>query len=352
MNLVKLARRTFLAGLGTVLALLFGTKRGVGIMLGNDLEAKKLPEDQKLFDVIVIGGSFAGLSAALQIARTRRQVLVIDGGKPRNRFASRTYGFLGQDGKEITQTIQTARKQLLAYPTAHFIEGKAIGAERHDDDLFSIALNSKKTFQSKRIILATGVSDRLPEIPGLAERWGKTVNQCPYCHGYELAGETWGVLYTGEASLHQAKLMPDWSDKVILFANGSDKIQADERANLISHKITIEDTPIESIEGEDVSICNIRLQNQKVVSLKALFLITRSAIDNPIVTQLGCELEDATFGKMIKTNNLKETTVKGVFAAGDVARPIHNATWAASDGVSAGIFTHQSLVVGINPYQD
>ena len=350
MNLVKLARRTFLAGLGTVLALLFSTKREVGIMLGKDLQIKKSPKDQKLFDVIVIGGSFAGLSAALQIARTRRQVLVIDGGKPRNRFAERTHGFLGQDGKEITQTIQTAREQFLAYPTARFVEGKAIGAKRHHDDLFSIVLNSEKTFQSKRIILATGVSDRLPEIPGLAERWGKTVNQCPYCHGYELAGGTWGVLYTGEASLHQTKLMQDWSDKVILFANGSDEIG--DRASLTSHKIIIEDTPIESIEGEDVSICNIILQNQKVVPLKALFLITRSAIDNPIVTQLGCELEDAPFGKMIKTNNLKETTVKGVFAAGDVARPIHNATWAASDGVSAGIFTHQSLVVGINPYQD
>ncbi|MEM6614379.1 MAG: NAD(P)/FAD-dependent oxidoreductase, partial [Cyanobacteria bacterium P01_C01_bin.72] len=228
---------TFLTGLGTALALLFGTERGVGIMIEKDLEAKKLPKDQKLLDVIVIGGSFAGLSAALQIARTRRQVFVIDGGNPRNRFASHTHGFLGQDGQEITQTIQTARKQLLEYPTAHFVEGKAIHAERHDDDLFSIVLNSERTFQSRRIILATGVSDRLPEIPGLTERWGKTVNQCPYCHGYELAGGTWGVLYTGEASLHQAKLMQDWSDKVIFFSNGSDGIG--DRASLISNKITI-----------------------------------------------------------------------------------------------------------------
>lgn len=351
MNLVKLARRTFFTWLGTVLTLLFYAKRGLGTMIENDMEAKNLSTNQKSFDVIVIGGSFAGLSAALQIARTRRQVLVIDAGKPRNRFALHTHGFLGQDGKEITQTIQTARKQLLEYPTAHLIEGKVIRAERHDNDSFSIVLNSGTKFQSKRIILATGVVDFLPEIPGLTERWGKTVNQCPYCHGYELAGGTWGVLYTGEASLHQAKLMQDWSDKVILFANGSNRISSEDRASLTSHEITIEDTPIESIEGENVSVCNVRLQNQKLVPLKALFLITRSSIDNPIISQLGCELEDAPFGQMIKTNNLKETTVKGVFAAGDVARPIHNATWAASDGVSAGIFTHQSLIVGINPYQ-
>lgn len=197
-----------------------------------------------------------------------------------------------------------------------------------------------------------GVVDRLPEIPGLSERWGKTVNQCPYCHGYELADGTWGVLYTGGALLHQAKLMKDWSDKVILFANGAEQIGNDKRNSLISHEISIEDVPIKAIEGEDTSLCTIRLQNQKIVRIKALFLITRSSIDNPIISQLGCELEDTPFGQMIKTNNLKETTIKGVFAAGDLARPIHNATWAASDGVSAGIFTHQSLLVEINPYQN
>lgn len=196
-----------------------------------------------------------------------------------------------------------------------------------------------------------GVVDHLPEIPGILERWGKTVNQCPYCHGYELAGGTWGVLYTGEASLHQAKLMQDWSDRVIFFSNGSEQIGTDERASLISHKITIEDTPIEGIEGKNISLCNVRLQNQRVVPVKALFLITRCSIDNQLISQLGCELKNTPFGTMIETNNLKETTVEGVFAAGDIARSIHNATLAAADGVLAGIFAHQSLIISKNPYK-
>lgn len=158
--------------------------------------------EQRHFDVIVVGGGFAGLSAALQVARTRRRVLVVNTGKPRNRFAAASHGFLGYDGRSPAQIAQIGREQLLKYPTAHFVEGKAIRAERQQNDSFSVELESGAIYQGKRIILAMGVVDHLPEIPGLAERWGKTVNQCPYCHGYELAGEAWGVFYTGEASLH------------------------------------------------------------------------------------------------------------------------------------------------------
>lgn len=306
--------------------------------------------EQRQFDVIVVGGNFAGLSAALQIARTRRRVLVIDMGKPRNRFAAASHGFLGHDGRSPTQIAQIGREQLLQYPTAHFVEGKAIRAERHETDLFSVVLESDATYQSRRVVLAMGVIDHLPDIPGLAKRWGKTVNQCPYCHGYELAGGTWGVLYTGEASLHQVKLMPDWSDHVVLFSNGSDQLNEETRTDLKSRGITIEDIPVDSLDGEGENLSGVKLKDQRIIPIDALFVITRSSIASPLVTQLGCEIEDGPFGPMIKINNLKETTTAGVFAAGDIARPFANATLAAADGALAGIFAHQSLVVGSNPY--
>ncbi|MEM7771899.1 MAG: NAD(P)/FAD-dependent oxidoreductase, partial [Cyanobacteria bacterium P01_A01_bin.37] len=165
----------------------------------------------------------------------------------RNRFAEASHGVLGYDGLSTKEIAQIGREQLLEYPTAHFVEGKAIRAERQLDESFLVELESGVRYQSQRIILAIGVVDHLPGIPGLAERWGKTVNQCPYCHGYELAGGSWGVLYTGEASLHQAKLILDWSDNVVFFSNGSDQISADILIDLESHGITIEDTPVESL---------------------------------------------------------------------------------------------------------
>lgn len=227
------------------------------------------------FDVIVVGGSFAGLSAALQIVRARRWVLVIDEGKPRNRFVKGTHGFLGQDGQTPEQIFRTGREQVLRYPTAQFVKGKAIRAERRNEEFFVVELDSGAVYQSDRLILATGIVDKLPEIPGLAERWGKTVNQCPYCHGYELAGKRWGVLNTGEASLHQTKLMLDWSDEVVFFAQGDNQLSADDRVSMIARGITIVDSPVEALVGESEDLSDVKLEDGHLIPLEAMFRLCR-----------------------------------------------------------------------------
>ena len=162
-------------------------------------------------DVIVIGGSFAGLSATLQLARARRRVLLIDAGEPRNRFATAAHGFLGQDGVAPHVIRATARAQLAAYPTVRFHQGLATQAAASLEG-FGVTCADGATHHAARLILATGVRDELPAVPGIGERWGRTVLHCPYCHGYELQGAPVGVLAGHEKSAHQAALLPDWGD--------------------------------------------------------------------------------------------------------------------------------------------
>lgn len=160
-------------------------------------------------DAIVIGGSFAGLSAAIHIARARRSVCVIDTGEPRNRFADASHGFFGQDGGEPLAMIAGARAQLQRYLTVRTVSETAIGASAVPGG-FEVELAHGATITAVKLVLAFGISDVLPELPGLAERWGKTVLHCPYCHGFEYADQRLGVLQTMPMSSHQALLIADW----------------------------------------------------------------------------------------------------------------------------------------------
>src|SRR5688572_20992032 len=153
------------------------------------------------YDVAVIGGSFAGLSAAMQLARARRRVLLVDAGSPRNRFAHASHGFLGQDGRAPAEIMATAREQVLAYPTAELRLDEATHAASRDG-AFELTLATGTVERARRLVIATGVIDDLQDLPGLKERWGRTVLHCPYCHGYEVADRRLGVLAIGEMSVH------------------------------------------------------------------------------------------------------------------------------------------------------
>jgi thioredoxin reductase len=296
------------------------------------------------YDALVVGGSFAGLSAAMQLARARRRLLVVDAGLPRNRFAHASHGFLGQDGRAPAAILETARGQVLAYPTAELREDEATRAEAGDGG-FEVALASGATVRARRLVLATGVIDDLPDLPGLRERWGKSVLHCPYCHGFEVAGGRLGVLATGEGNVHQALLLPDWSSDVTLFTNGAFEPSEEQLEKLAARGVRVEGRVVAEVLGEGEALAGVRLHGGEVVPLDALFTASRTRLAGPLAAQLGCELEDGPFGPVIRTDANKETTVRGVFAAGDAARPKHNATWASADGVTAGISAHQSLAL-------
>ena len=311
------------------------------------------PDDEHPYDAVVVGGSFAGLSAAMQLGRARRRVLVVDAGSPRNRFAHASHGFLGQDGRAPAAILETARAQLLAYPTVRLRED-AVTHAAAGGDAFELALASgggDGGLRARRLVLAFGIVDELPALPGLRERWGVSVLHCPYCHGYEVRDGRLGVLAVAEHSIHQARLLRDWSADVTLFTNDVLAPTADQLDVLRARGVRVDARPVVALEGDGTALAGVRLRDapggegELVVRLDALFVGSRTRMASPLAEQLGCAFDDGPFGPVIRTDARKETTVPGVYAAGDAARVPHNATWASADGVTAGIYAHQSLAL-------
>lgn len=289
-------------------------------------------------DVIVIGGSYAGMAAALQLLRARRKVLVIDADKRRNRSAEESHGFLGQDGINPGEIARKAREQLSAYPTLTWVEGMAEQAEG-EKDAFVVTMADATRHDGRRLLFATGVSDALPEIEGLGERWGKSVFHCPYCHGYELGQGRIGCIATGPMSLHQAQLLPEWGE-VTFFLNGSFVPDGAQRTDLAARGVTIEAAHIARLEGK----ADVRLTDGRLLPFAGLFTASRVSPSSPIAERLGCALDETPFGTQIQTDVTKETTISGAFACGDAARIPHSVSLAVGDGAWAGAQLHRSLV--------
>ena len=296
------------------------------------------------YNVIVIGGSFAGLSAALQLARARRRVLVLDSGKPRNRFAQFSHGFFGHDGQSPSAILANARSQLLSYGTVSFAEDLAIHAVKSGEE-YTVTAASSTVHTASRLILATGVCDDLSAVLGLQERWGISILHCFYCHGYEVAGRRLGVLATSDRSLQTAMLLPDWSEHVTLFTNGLLTLGPKQLAELSSRGVSVETVPVIALLGDAPALSGLRLDDGRITPVDAVFTSPPTRMASPLAEQLGCEFEQGPSGPFIRTGEDKQTTVRGVYAAGDAARPGHNASWAAADGVMAGISAHQSLTL-------
>jgi len=294
------------------------------------------------YDVVVIGGSFAGLSAATYLARARRSVGIIDAGLPRNRFSAHSHGFLTQDGSSPATMLSTARAQVAAYPTTTFTEGTAAGVERTEDG-FRTTLATGEVLGSARLILAFGISDDLPSLPGLVERWGRSVLHCPYCHGYEFSERHLGVLYTSLLSVHQALLIAEWGPTA-LYLNGNAGPDEATLQMLYGRGVLIEPAPVVALHGQGEQLASIELQGGRMTAVDALYVGARTHLNSDVAQYMGCEVDDGPFGQIIRTDGMKMTTVPGVFAAGDITRGAHSVAWASADGVTAGLAAHRSLI--------
>jgi thioredoxin reductase len=293
-----------------------------------------------MFDVVIVGGSYAGLSAGLQLARARRKVLVIDEGLRRNRFAHASHGFLGHDGRAPGDIVADARAQLTAYPTVEWLDDRADTAEKVSDG-FSVGTKNGQSFDARRMILATGVADELPSIPGLAERWGKTVFHCPFCHGYELDQREIGVLAVTEGSMHQALMLPDWGPTTF-FLNDVFAPDDEQLAQLHKRGVKIEQEPIARISGA----LNLVLSNGRTVSLAGLFTMSKTCPSGNLAVQLGCAIESGPTFSYIRTDPFKETSVPGVFACGDAAMTFGSVALAVGDGAMSAGGAYRSLAFG------
>ncbi len=289
-------------------------------------------------DVIIVGGSYSGMAAGLQLLRARRRVLVIDAGVRRNRFASHAHGFLTQDGTPPDVIAAQAREQLQAYPTLDWREGKAIAARKIDGG-FEVEIEGGDIVTARRLILALGVTDALPDIVGLEERWGKHVFHCPYCHGYELDQGRIGVIAAGEVSMHQGTMLPDWGDTTFLL-NGTFEPDSEQSLLLEKRGAKIETGRIARITGK----ADVELTDGRILQFDGLFVASRIAPSSPLAEQLGCDFEDSPIGRHIATNAMKETSVPFVFACGDAARMAGSIALAVGDGALAGGGVHHSLM--------
>lgn len=294
-----------------------------------------------MFDVAVVGGSFAGLSAALQLARARKRVLVFDTGIRRNRFAASSHGFLAQDGRAPEAIVHDAREQLARYATVQFVDAAVASASGAADDFELQAAG--RAWRARRIIVSVGVADQLPALPGLAERWGRSVFHCPYCHGYELGEGAIGVIATGPASIHQAMLLPDWG-RVTFFLNGAFTPSAEEAHELARRGVAVEPVPVRAIVGQ----AQVQLADGRTLDFAGLFAASRTEPASPLAEQLGCEHEPGPLGRFVKTGAMKDSSVPGVFACGDVARSAGNVALAVGDGALAGAGVHRSLMFGLH----
>lgn len=288
-------------------------------------------------DVIIIGGSYAGLSAALQLARARRRITVVDAGRRRNRFASHSHGFLGRDGHSPSAIADEARQQLLAYPSVQWMDGEATQASQVAGG-FDVVVNGQ-TLSASRLVLASGVSDELPEIDGLRERWGRSVFHCPYCHGYELNQGAIGVLANNTMAMHQAQLLPEWG-QVTLLLNGAFVPDDEQHALLARCGVKVEHARVRRLEEQ----ASVVLEDGRTLHFNGLFTVPTTRMSSDLPHQLGCALEHGPVGSYLRVNELKETSVPGVFACGDTARGFSNVAMAVGDGAMTGASVHRSLV--------
>lgn len=295
-----------------------------------------------MYDTIVVGGSFAGLSAAMQLARARQKILVIDAGSPRNRFADEAHGFLGQDGRAPAAIMRDARCQLQRYSTVEMLSGEACDAAAIEEG-FIVGLANGGERRSRRLVLATGVIDELPAIPGMAERWGATVLHCPYCHGYEVRNLPLGVIAAHPMSVHQAILIPDWGPTTY-FTQGQFELEPAELQAFVARGIAVEQSPVVELLGDAPALSGVRLADGRIVELAAVFTAPRTRPAAPLAAMLDCAHEDGPTGPYVKVDQWGAITVPGVWAAGDAATPMHNATLASAVGVLAGIGAHQASV--------
>jgi len=293
-----------------------------------------------LFDVIIIGGSYAGLSAAMALGRSLRNILVIDSGKPCNEQTPHSQNFLTQDGKTPKEISTLAKSQVEEYDTVEFCDGKAVSAQKTDFG-FEITTENGERFSSKKLIVATGIIDEIPDIKGFQESWGISLIHCPYCHGYEYKGKKTGIIANGDKAVHISSLVKNLTEDVTILTRGKAQFTPEQSEKLKNNQIEIIETEISELKNENGYVKSIVFNSGKEINFEAVYGAFPFQQHSDIPKNLGCEFTE--FGH-IKTDQFQKTNVPGLFVCGDNSSMMRSVSNAVMTGNVAGAMVNMELV--------
>jgi thioredoxin reductase len=293
---------------------------------------------QQQYDVAIVGGGAAGLSAALVLARSRRRVVVLDSGSPRNAPAAHMHNFLSRDGLPPAELLSTGRSEVRGYG-GEIVSGTVDQVESTSAG-FCLRLEDGSTIAARRLLIATGLTDELPDVPGVRERWGRDVLHCPYCHGYEVRDQALGVLGTGPKSVHQALLVRQLSRDVVFFRHTLAEFADADRQRLAAREVRVVEGPVARLVVEGDRLTGAQLTDGSVVARSAVFVAPRFVANDRILAALGAQAEHAP----LATDPTGRTSVPGVWAVGNVVDAAAFVIEAAAAGARAAAAVNADLV--------
>ncbi|WP_316818066.1 NAD(P)/FAD-dependent oxidoreductase [Pedobacter nyackensis] len=292
------------------------------------------------YDVIIVGGSYAGLSAALALGRAIRKVLVIDSGRPCNQQTPHSHNFLTRDGHTPAEISALGKSEVMKYPTIEFLADhvNAVSGENNDFEVFTAMGQILKT---RKLIFSTGVKDLMPEIPGFADCWGISVIHCPYCHGYEYKDQITGVLANGDTAFEMALMIYNWTKQLFVFTNGKSELTDEQIQKLSARNISIIEKSFQTLIHTEGYLSSIRFTDGSSHFLNALYARPPFEQHCEVPKEIGCEINAAGY---IQIDDLQKTSIPGVFAAGDNTSRFRSVSAAVAAGGKAGAFINHELV--------
>lgn len=300
-------------------------------------------KDKKQFDVIIVGGSYAGLSAAMALGRSLRNVLIIDSGKPCNRYTPHSHNFITHDGAVPKEIATKAKEQVLKYNTVKFLQDVATKGKKTETG-FEISTQSGETFSAKKLVFAAGVKDIFPAIKGFEECWGKSVIHCPYCHGYEFKGQKTAILANGERAIHLAALVNNLTNKLVVVTQGKPDLKEEQLVKLKKNNIELIEKEVAEIQHQNGEVKTLIFSDGTKENVSAVYASIPFEQHCTIPADLGC---DKTEMGHIKVDLFQKTTVPGIYACGDSTSPMRSVAYAVAAGNITGAMVNMELTMEV-----
>ena len=293
------------------------------------------------YDVVIVGAGPAGLSAALILGRCRRSVLICDTGKPRNAKSHALHGYLTRDGIPPLDLLAHGRRELATYDSIELREAAVVDAECRPDARFAVTLAGGEVVRSRKLLIATGVTDNLPAIDGIDALYGRSVFHCPYCDGWEVRDQPIAVYGRGSRGLGLSLELTAWSRDLVLCTDGPSEIDGDGLAGLARNGIAVREDRVASLAGHDGILERVVFAEGEPLARRALFFTTGQWQQSALATRLGCEFNDKG---TVRTGKYESTHLPGLFVAGDASRAVQWAIVAAAEGAEAAFAINSDLI--------